>query len=90
MASHAEKKTDKEKTEEMRETGETKKTENMKKTKKSAGAVLCRSLGTILLAALGSCVSAADGTAAVWISYLFGCQRKYGACDPHRKSCVCS
>ena len=52
MASHAEKKTDKEKTEEMRETGETKKTENMKKTKKSAGAVLCRSLGTILLAAL--------------------------------------
>lgn len=57
MASHAEKKTDKEKTdkektEEMRETGETKKTENMKKTKKSVGAVLCRSLGTILLAAL--------------------------------------
>ena len=52
MASHAEKKTDKEKTEETRETGETKKTENMKKTKKSAGAVLCRSLGTILLAAL--------------------------------------
>ena len=52
MASHAEKKINKEKTEEMRETGETKKTENMKKTKKSAGAVLCRSLGTILLAAL--------------------------------------
>ena len=52
MASHAEKKTDKEKKEETRETGETKKTENIKKTKKSAGAVLCRSLGTILLAAL--------------------------------------
>ena len=49
MASHAEKKINKEKTEETRETGETKRTKNIKK---SAGAVLCRSLGTILLAAL--------------------------------------
>ena len=52
MASHAEKKINKEKTEETRETGGTKRTKNIKKTKKSAGAVLCRSLGTILLAAL--------------------------------------
>ena len=52
MASHAEKKINKEKTEETRETGEAKRTKNIKKTKKSAGAVLCRSLGTILLAAL--------------------------------------